>query len=277
MCFFRKLLCLFLSALLLLMPVKAAASEMTVEDYAQLMVQYYLAYQEQADAEIDVLLSNIEDPWLYELWHNIMDSWAYTSYHMPIYQDVLPDGLPQDDSMCIVIMGFGLNPDGSMKQELVDRLTVGLASAMKYPNAYVAVTGGATSSVKGVTEAGQMAGWLRNQGISDDRLIVETRALSTTENAVNVHKMLMDSYPTVNSLAVVTSDYHIRQSCTMFTTASHNAVCTSGVRALELVGNAVNATGRSADTRYTEAWGISLITDIPFDKTPDAPALFVSG
>lgn len=275
--FIRKTLAAILTLLFLILPVEAAAAEMDMEDYAQLMVQYYLAYQEQADAEIKVLRNNINDPWLEEMWHNIMDSWTYNNYHMPIYEDVLPDGLPQDDSLCIVIMGYGLNPDGSMKQELVDRLRAGLDSAIKYPNAYVAVTGGATSDVPGVTEAGQMARWLSVQGISDDRIIKESKAYSTTENAINVHKILMDRYPEVTSLAVVTSDYHIRQSCTMFTTVNHNAVGTSGARSLELVGNCVNSTGRTRDTLYSEAWGISLITGLPFDKTPDRPSLFVSG
>ena len=275
--FIRKKLAVILTLLFLILPVKTSAEEMDMEDYAQLMVEYYLAYQEQANAEIKVLRNNINDPWLEEMWHNIMDSWTYNNYHMPIYEDVLPDGLPQDDSLCIVIMGYGLNPDGSMKQELVDRLRVGLDSANKYPNAYVSVTGGATSDVKGVTEAGQMARWLSAQGISNDRIIKESNAYSTTENAINVHKILMDSYPEVTSLAVVTSDYHIRQSCTMFTTVNHNAVGTSGARSLELVGNGVNSTGRTRDTLYSEAWGISLITGLPFDKTPDRPSLFVSG
>lgn len=275
--FIRKKLAVILTLLFLILPVKTSAEEMDMEDYAQLMVEYYLAYQEQANAEIKVLRNNINDPWLEEMWHNIMDSWTYNNYHMPIYEDVLPDGLPQDDSLCIVIMGYGLNPDGSMKQELVDRLRVGLDSANKYPNAYVAVTGGATSDVKGVTEAGQMARWLSAQGISNDRIIKESKAYSTTENAINVHKILMDSYPEVTSLAVVTSDYHIRQSCTMFTTVNHNAVGTIGARSLELVGNGVNSTGRTRDTLYSEAWGISLITGLPFDKTPDRPSLFVSG
>lgn len=275
--FIRKKLAVILTLLFLILPVKTSAEEMDMEDYAQLMVEYYLAYQEQANAEIRVLRNNINDPWLEEMWHNIMDSWTYNNYHMPIYEDVLPDGLPQDDSLCIVIMGYGLNPDGSMKQELVDRLRVGLDSANKYPNAYVAVTGGATSDVKGVTEAGQMARWLSAQGISNDRIIKESKAYSTTENAINVHKILMDSYPEVTSLAVVTSDYHIRQSCTMFTTVNHNAVGTSGARSLELVGNGVNSTGRTRDTLYSEAWGISLITGLPFDKMPDRPSLFVSG
>lgn len=276
MAFKRKFLSILLAFFLLPVPVRADAAQMDVDDYAQLMIQYYLAYGKQAEGEIGVLLENIDDPWLEEMWRNIMDSWEFNDYHMPVHQGVLPDGLPQDDSLCIVIMGYGLNPDGSMKQELIDRLTVGLESARKYPNAYVAVTGGATSNVRGVTEAGQMANWLSARGIGSDRLIVESRALSTTENAINVHKILMESYPRVTSLAVVTSDYHIRQSCTMFTTVNHNAVCADGARFLELVGNGVNYTGRKVDTHNTEAWGISLITGIPYDRNADAPALFAT-
>ena len=79
--------------------------------------------------------------------------------------------------LCIVIMGYDLRDDGSMKEELIDRLVVGLSSALKYPNAYVAVTGGATSDVPGVTEAGQMAQWLMERGLQsfqggDQRLLL---------------------------------------------------------------------------------------------------------
>ena len=276
MYFIRRISAIFLLLLLINIPLKATAEQMDAEDYAQQMIQYYLAYEEQAADEIEVLLRSIEDPWLAEMWRNIMNSWKYNNYHMPVYRGILPDGLPQDDSLCIVIMGYGLNPDGSMKQELIDRLSVGLESALQYPNAYVAVTGGATSRVRGVSEAGQMAVWLRANGISDERLILESNALSTTENAVNVHRILTNWYPQITSLAVVTSDYHIRQACTMFTTVSHHSVCTTGAGQLEVVGSCVNTTGWQTNTRFTEAWGISLITGIPFDKNAEAPALFVT-
>ena len=273
---FRNIISIWAMLLLLSAPIPAKATELDTDTCAQQMIQYYLAYEDRAEAEIEVLLDQINDPWLEEMWRGILDGWAYSNYHMPVYYDVLPDGLPDNDSLCIVIMGFGLNPDGSMKPELIDRLKVGLASAEKYPNAYIAVTGGATSNVRGVTEAGQMAAWLRQKGVSKDRLILETGAYSTTENAINVHKILMRDYPSVTSIAVVTSDYHIKQSCAMFAAMNHKAVYADGARYLELVGNGVNYTGRKADTRYSQAWGISIITGIPFDKTPDVPPLFVS-
>lgn len=275
MSFFRKIFSLFLALSLLALPLRVRAAGDT-EDYVQRMIQYYLNYQEQAEEEIAVLLDYISetDPQQAELWRKIMVSWAYNNSQMTVNRGILPDGLPTDDSLCIVIMGYGLNKDGSMKEELIDRLVVGLSSALKYPNAYVAVTGGATSDVKDVTEAGQMAQWLRERGISNDRLIVENKALSTTQNAVRVHRLLMSGYPQVSSVAVITSDYHIRQSCTMFTTMSHYASAVNGTRQLKLVGNAVNDTGRTKNDLYTQAWGISVITGVPFDGTPETqPAL----
>lgn len=269
MSIFRKFLSLILVLAILLIPVQAADCG-DMEDYIQRMIQYYLTYQEDAEAEIEVLLDYISgiDADQGQMWRKIMNDWSYNNSQMKLNKGILPDGLPQDDSLCIVIMGYGLNPDGSMKEELIDRLVVGLSSALKYPNAYVAVTGGATGGAKDVTEAGQMARWLRNRGVSADRLILDTKAYSTTENAKNVHKILRNQYPQVQNIAVVTSDYHLRQSCTMFTTMNHFASA-NGYGNLKLVSNACNATRRSVDTLNSQAWGISLITGVPFDHTPE--------
>jgi hypothetical protein len=51
------------------------------------------------------------------IWEKIMFDWDWINSDMPIYQDVLPDGLPQDNSLCIVVMGFGLNEDGSIRYD----------------------------------------------------------------------------------------------------------------------------------------------------------------
>lgn len=274
--YFRKFLAVLLALLLLAwIPAGAAASEGT-EAYVQRMLQYYLRFGEDADTEIGALLDYLSeiDPRQGELWRRIMVSWAYHNSQMTLNQGILPDGLPQDDSLCIVILGYGLNRDGSMQEELIDRLVVGLSSALKYPNAYVAVTGGATSSMKGVTEAGQMAQWLLERGVSEDRLILETKALSTLQNAKNVCALLASDYPQVTRVALVTSDYHIRQSCTFFATAAHYAVYASHARPLNLVSNAVNTTDRHVSDLYTQAWGICAITGIPFDpKTETQPEL----
>lgn len=245
--------------------MKASAASDT-EDYIQRMIQYYLTYQEQAEEEIGVLLEYLSqtDPALGQTWRNIMESWSYCNSGMVLNPGILPEGLPQDDSLCIVILGYDLKDDGSMKEELIDRLVVGLSSALKYPNAYVAVTGGATSDVAGVTEASQMAQWLRERGIEEERLILETKAGSTLQNVTRLSRILCNDYPQIRNVAVVTSDYHIRQACTLFSTMFHN----SG-DGLNMAGNAVNMTGRTKQDLYTQAWGISAITGIPFDGTPE--------
>ena len=50
-----------------------------------------------------------------------MDYWSYANNEMILYPDVLPEGLPKDDSLCIVVLGYELAPDGSMKKELIGR------------------------------------------------------------------------------------------------------------------------------------------------------------
>lgn len=266
------LLCLCLTAAL---PLSVAAQE-DVTPYVQRMIQYYLHYQDAADAEIETLLEYITsaDPGQGALWQKIMEDWRWVNEEMEVHKDVLPDGLPQDDSLCIVILGYGLRDDGSMKEELIDRLVVGMASAMKYPNAWVCVTGGPTADLTDDTEAGQMAAWLEEKGLAPERIIREKKALSTTANARNVCKILRAQYPQVNSVAVVSSDYHIPWGVSMFTTASHYAQY-NGEYAIRVVGNAANTTGKTTNTMGYQAKGISSLTKIPYDGE-SVPALYVT-
>ena len=193
---------------------------------------------------------------------------------MPVNREVLPDGLPQDDSLCIVILGYGLHADGSMKEELIDRLVVGLASALKYPNAYVCVTGGATADNTNDTEAGQMASWLLDKGLEPGRILVEVRSYSTKENAQRVLNLLRANVPQVSAIAVVSSDYHIPWGVSLFTTMCRYLSSYEG-KNIRVVGNAANTTGKTMDTLYSQAWGISIITDTPFDGNA-VPAMYAT-
>ena len=258
------------------MRVQAAASE-EVTPLIQKAIQFYYHHGAAAAAEIAETVAEIKmlDADQGKLWEDIMADWAWCNDQMEVIPDVLPDGLPEDDSLCIVILGFSLNDDGSLADELVARLSVGLASAQKYPNAYVAVTGGGTANVPNVTEAGQMAAWLQENGIEEQRIIVEDQSLSTNENAVNTYRILRDDYPTVTSLAVVSSDYHVPRGCAMFKTMCHY-VTFNGGRAIEVVGNAANTTENVKDEdMFAQAWGVSVITHTPFDtENTTAPALY---
>jgi len=262
---------------LLPLPVSAAASDMgKLESYGVQLIQYYLHHQEAAtDVIWDITRQMKElDPKQGAAWEKIMFDWSWINSEMPIHEGALPDDLPQDNSLCIVVMGFGLKPDGSIRPELEDRLVVALSSAMKYPNAYVLVTGGQTGAVDGITEAGQMAAWLRKKGLEDSRIIQENQSLSTTANAVNSYKLLTKVYPSVTKIAVITSDYHITQSCAMFAAMSNYQAGYKGGRQLELVGNATCKTGISADTLAQQAWGMSLIMNLPYEDNTRAPELY---
>ena len=81
----------------------------------------------------------------------------------------------------IVILGYGLNPDGTMRTILRRRVLTGLAVAQFFPRAPIIVTGG--NPQNGKTEAGQMHNMLRFLGVPDDRIILEDKANSTVQNA----------------------------------------------------------------------------------------------
>lgn len=273
----KRLLAIVLTLCLILpLPVSAASAMGQLESHAVSLIQYYLHHQEAAtDVIWDITRQMKEqDPRQGAVWEKIMFDWAWINNEMQIYEGALPDGLPQDDSLCMVVMGFGLKPDGSIRPELEDRLEVTLSSALKYPHAYILVTGGQTGAVDGITEAGQMAAWLQKKGLDSSRIIQEKQSLSTTANAVNSYKLLTRSYPSVTKIAVITSDYHITQSCAMFAAMSNYQAGYKRGRQLELVGNAVCKTGISADTLGQQAWGMSLIMDLPYDHTAEAPKLY---
>ena len=139
-----------------------------IETIVEEMVVDYGSYGDKAKDRIHELLSELtaSDQSLGARWKKIMDLWMSPDLGNPLHYDVLPDGLPDTDELCIVILGFQLNPDGTMREELIERLKVAQNSAEKYPNAYIVCTGGGTAEKnKAASEAGEMAKWLISHGI----------------------------------------------------------------------------------------------------------------
>ena len=265
MTLFRKLTALSLAVLLLLPVVlPAQASQSHPSDLARRLVNYYHYYQEDAALDCELILEQIrtQDPALADTWASILTFWNSINHRDAICSGVLPDGLPEDDSLCIVVMGYQLQSNGDMRPELEARMEVALASARKYPNAYILCTGGGTASKnKKATEAGRMAGWLRQQGIDDRRIIVEDDAMSTIQNAIYGCQLLYRDYPQVRSLAVITSDYHIYNSCLYFHTQAALEAYKAGIQPMQVVGNATCPVNPNAlpdlDTQVT---GIGMLT-----------------
>jgi len=182
------------------------------------------------------------------LWAQILDYWAALNTDLHLYYDELPDGLPTDDRLCLVVLGYALESNGGMAEELVQRCTVALAGAEKYPNAYVLVTGGPTAFMSGNTEAGCMAAWLAAHGVAKERLIIEDQALTTAQNAFYGAKLL-SRFPQVDSLAIITSDYHIAVGSLMFEAEALAEEYERGEKPFSVVANAACAYPTKAGTQ----------------------------
>lgn len=269
----RKLFAVILSLVLLFSTAGSVCASNTQEAdrYIQQILNYYRYHQSSAATDIDCLFYQLSqvNPYKAQDWSSIMDYWNYVNTDMTVYPDVLPDGLPQDDTLCIVVMGYALNSDGSMRRELIGRLETAYASAQKYPNAYIVCTGGGTAqNNKSRTEAGQMSKWLINKGIDSKRIIIEDQSLSTVANAINTCRILANEYPLVTHLAIVTSDYHLARSCLLF----HTQATLSASKGAPLLCVAANAAypipHATPESIAIQADNLSQLTGISINGLP---------
>ncbi|RAP30365.1 YdcF family protein [Brevibacillus laterosporus] len=127
----------------------------------------------------------------------------------------VPQNLPQKDH-AIIILGFALENDGSMKQPLIERLQAGLAIAKKYPNSKIIVTGG--SAKNGVTEAEAMNKWLLEKGVDKNRIVLEKSASDTVENALCTTAILETMG--ITDATLVTNATHMRRALSGFQASS---------------------------------------------------------
>ena len=255
-----------LLGLAVMAPPEAKAAASSPEQLTADLIAYYRDYQQAAETDILRTLDELSelDEARADAWTEIMAYWDYVNTDMPVHIGVTEDGLPQDDSLAIVILGFALNWNGSMKQELVDRLEAGLASAEKYPNALVVVTGGGTALLNPcVTEGGQMGKWMLDHGLEEDRLIVEDRAANTVGNADNTFRILSQEHPQVDSVVMVTSDYHIPRGSVLFNSRFILSALESGKEPLKIVSNAACETGREGyESISLQARGMADVADV---------------
>ena len=194
--------------------IPAQAEEMSPDAAQSQIERAVVSYAANGirDGEALSALSALDSS-LGEKWTRIMDLWE-----TPVtVNGELPDGLPEDDSLCLVGLGFQLNPDGTMRDELIERLKVMIEASRKYPKAIIVCTGGGTAADDPTaTEAGRMAEWLQTQGVDQDRIIVEDRSLTTAQNAIYTFDILEEQFPQIRQIAIVSSDYHIETGTLLF-------------------------------------------------------------
>ena len=229
------------------------------------LVVDYGSYTDQALGRVDELIKELKtvSPDLGTRWKTITDIWKTVNSDPAIHYDVLPDGLPDTDELCIVALGFQLEPDGTMREELISRLKVVLKSAEKYPRACIVCTGGGTASENAAAaEAGEMAKWLISNGIDQKRVIVEDNSLTTAQNAVFTYDILTTQHPDVRYLAIVSSDYHIATGTLLFKAEAVLRAGTPGSEKLEVISNAAwKAPSGSLSTMFQAGALIELSGD----------------
>ena len=198
--------------------------------YAQNTIDEKLAELKQIDSELG------------DVWQKTMNYWIYANSDQTANADRLPEGMPDDDSFCIIVLGFKLEDDGSMNLELKKRCDVAVTCANQYPKAYIAVTGGGTAAgKKDATEADVMAEYLIQNGVNKDRIIIENQSESTVENAKFLGDILLNQYPSVTSAAIVTTDYHVPLGSFLFREFFMLSNYKNGTRIIEILSNAAYA------------------------------------
>ena len=216
----------FTIVFILLLPIllfagcgKETQKPRTTREIIEELVVDYGNYGEKALPHVENLLTELKsaDADLGARWEEIVSLWKSVNHDQTLYYDVLPDDLPDTDELCLVVLGFQLEPDGTMRDELIKRLTVALNSARKYPNSYIVCTGGGTAPKnKSATEAGEMAKWLIENSVEEKRVIVENKSLTTAQNAIYTYDILTSQYPEVSQIAIISSDYHIATGTLLF-------------------------------------------------------------
>jgi uncharacterized SAM-binding protein YcdF (DUF218 family) len=134
-----------------------------------------------------------------------------------------PAAGPKDFSKpAIVILGYGLKPDGTMREILRRRVLTGLITAQFFPQSPIIVTGG--NPKNGNTEAGQMRKMLMLLGFPDNRIIVEDKANSTVQNAQFSVPLAKEA--DTSGIIVVTSSTHQDRADGNFIDAGGNVLAT---------------------------------------------------
>lgn len=237
----------------------------STDDLIDQMITAYGKKQESASKLIEEKLNKLkeQDAQLGAVWENIMDYWSYANTEMKIQLDCVPENLPEDDSLCIIILGKKLNADGSMTDELIGRLKLGMAIAEAYPNSYIAVTGGGTADNNpNATEGLQMGKWLLKQGLEESRIIVEDCAPDTVGNAQNTFAILQEQYPNVDSLVILTSDYHVARGSILFHSTFMLDAHKTGTNPIEIVAGVGLYTGEeSYESFELQARGVRSVAE----------------
>ena len=239
------------------------------EDIKKLEGNLLYYYVNENNEEVEKTLQKIKsiNGLTFQRDKEIIDYWYYIDDVMELHNGIAPDSLPNSRAHAFVVLGYALNSDGSLKQEAIGRCEVAYKSAIKYPNSLIFLTGGGTASQnKDATEAGQMKDYLVNvKGIDAKRIVTETKAMDTIQNAKNTVAKLIEY--NIKIITVITSDYHIRRGNILFKGQIMVEAEKSGIKPIIMLENAVYYTGRQTEGKAFEGAALASILGVKLTAT----------
>jgi len=192
-------------------PTEAATASLT--DVKTRLV-YFTKASRTTDRALALNALAGQSPLEAKLWTDFLSSWDAATTSQKLNYSA-PAGLPDGDHV-FVVLGGSLNSNGTLKAQTINRLTVAKAALDAYPHSGVLVTGGNAKS--GVTEGQAMHEWLEANGVSDDRILTETKASSTVGNA-KYSVAILATKPDVTSYTLISDASHLRRAGVLFDAA----------------------------------------------------------
>ena len=108
----------------------------------------------------------------------------------------------------LIIHGAGLIGGNKVSKLLGDRLDKAIEVYRRDPTPPMMIPSGGQGGDETVSEAAAMAGYLREKGIPEEKIILEDKSATTMENLKN-SKAIIDAREGRKYTALVTSNYHV--------------------------------------------------------------------
>lgn len=113
---------------------------------------------------------------------------------------------------CMVVLGYALHEDGSMRNELIDRLRFALAKFNSLQLKTIIVSGG--NPKNGISEAQAMQNWLIKNGVPSHQVLIENASSDTVQNIQNIVPLLQEHQ--LKNVLIITSEWHMMRALGLF-------------------------------------------------------------